>query len=77
MTSVTIGDGVTSIVYNAFYGCNALTECYCYATTPPSSSSNLFKNIKDGATLYVPAGCASKYSSASGWSNFDNIIEMD
>ena len=77
LTSVNIPKCVTKIGSWAFQNLNSLIECYCYATTPPSSSSNLFKNIKDGATLYVPAGCASKYSSASGWSNFDNIIEMD
>ena len=77
LTSVTIGDGLTSIGIRAFGFCLALTECYCYATTPPYNTQWAFDGIKDGATLYVPARCGLKYGSATGWRDFDNIIEMD
>ncbi len=77
LTLVIIPDGITSIRDFAFYGCNALTKCYCYATIPPSCDYSAIQELKNGATLYVPAGCGSKYRSAIGWKRFDNIIEMD
>ena len=78
LTSVSIGSSVTSINDYAFYNCNALSEFYCYATTPPSLGYyDVFNNIKDSATLYVPARCGVTYKSKSGWSKFSNIIEMD
>jgi len=68
---VSIGKNVTSIGNGAFAS-NSITECYCYATTPPSG----YIEPKDGATLYVPIRCGTIYNSYWG-DYFDNIIEMD
>lgn len=79
LTSVTIPKSVTKIGGWAFSDIDSFIECYCYATTPPSCTTNsVFDNrVKDKAILYVPAGCVSKYRSATGWNIFNNIIEMD
>ena len=78
LTSVTIPNNVTSIGNNAFEKCSVLNQLYCYATTPPTCGYSVFNDINlNNATLFVPKGCKSAYESASGWSKFDNIIEMD
>lgn len=76
LTSVVIGNGVTEIGNSAFTYCSALNEIYCYATIPPSFENNTFDKIKGGATLYVPVGCESVYSSSLWNRFFENIVEM-
>ena len=92
LTTMTIGNNVTSIFYGAFSRC-PLKEFYCYTQTPPVidviptgvNTSNMpseaklsFGGInKDDATLYVPSGCKSAYES-SDWSKyFGEIKEMN
>jgi hypothetical protein len=70
LTSVTIGNGVTSIGSYAFEGCENLTSIIVQAEIPPSYS--LIK-INTNATLYVPAKSIETYRTTSPWSNFANI----
>ena len=77
MSYVSLGNGVISIGCNAFYGCDALNDYYCYATTPPDCECNLVFSINDCSKLYVPSKYGSKYKSADGWCKFTNIIEMN
>ena len=75
LTNVTIGTGVTSIRRSAFYYCTSLSEVTCNATTPPTlDETGVFSNIAESATLYVPAGCKSIYSSSS-WADWFTTIE--
>ena len=78
---VAIGSDITKIYNSAFEKCKALTEFYCYATTPPELPTYehhaVFDDYDDKTTLYVPARCGSKYKSSTwGWF-FRNIKEMD
>ena len=76
LTSVTIGDSVTTIGYSAFYKCWSLTSVYCKAVTPPAlSGSNVFyNNASSGRAIYVPMESVEAYKSASGWSNYASFI---
>ncbi|MBQ8520222.1 MAG: leucine-rich repeat protein [Bacteroides sp.] len=78
LTNVSIGSGVTSIDDGAFRGCS-ITECYCYAPTPPTLASYAFYNgLGTDAILYIPIrGGGSVYKSSDWGDYFTNIIEMD
>ena len=72
LTSITIPEGVTSIGEDVFYGCDSLTSITINATIPPTLGSDA---IPSGvANIYVPAGSAEAYKSASGWSSYADII---
>ena len=71
-----IPSSVTSIGDYAFYGCSGLTNVTCKSSTPPSLGKHVFLGTPT-STLYVPVGSRSAYSSTSGWSKFDNIVEAE
>ena len=62
MESVTIGEKVESIGESAFAKCNSLTAVTSKAVTPPQIWATTFDDY--AMTLYVPAGCKSKYAEA-------------
>ena len=81
LTSVTIGNSVTSIEKETFYGCNNLLTVVTLIEKPfviigkdgtqydkfcCTFSRNTFMN----ATLYVPVGTIGKYRATSGWKDF-------
>ena len=74
--SVSLGKSITNVNDNFFIydWKTSLTECYCYATTPPLGE--IYATGKD-ATLYVPARCGAAYKASDLGSYFGNIIEMD
>ena len=73
LQSIVIPDGVISMGYIAFEGCNSLTSITVKATTPPRllDSGEIPSNVTN---IYVPAGSVEAYKTASGWSEFENII---
>ena len=73
MESVTIGEKVESIGESAFARCNSLTAVTSKAVTPPEIWGSTFDDY--AMTLYVPAGCKSKYAEAEYWNNFTDIRE--
>ena len=82
LTSVTIPEGVTSIGNYAFYD-SGLATVTSLIKDPFEIDSNVFSNWDTSigeeitsATLYVPAGTKEKYEATSGWSQFQNIVEM-
>lgn len=75
LTSITIPISVTSIGQKAFENCTNISEFHCEAQTPPTANANTFSNVPTSATLYIPGGSLSAYSSAPGWSKFTNIVE--
>ena len=87
MTTVVLGKGVEDIARGVFADCAAITEFYCYATTPPSivrEFTNGYENTNTSigpydvkATLYVPERCGSAYKSSAWGKAFKNIKEMD
>ena len=77
VTSVIIGKSVTNVNSN-FFGSewkSSITECYCYATTPPSGT--IYARKENSPTLYVPARCGAAYKTSEFGAYFENIIEMD
>ena len=79
LTSCTIGSGVTSIGDAAFSGCTSLTSVTCFATTPPTLTTQTtyyrtFENTND-CPIYVPCDSVSAYKSDSRWSTYASRIE--
>lgn len=88
LESIVIPRSVQSIGSFAFSNCKALTSVTSELATPfdieedvffGNTSSNPAMNVDiySTATLYVPTGLKSLYQSKTGWSNFDNIEELD
>jgi hypothetical protein len=74
LTSLTIPNSVTTIGDEAFASCIGLTEMYIKAVNPPSLGYDAFYRLPTNIPIHVPCGNATAYQSASGWSNFSNII---
>lgn len=91
LTSVSIGKSISKIEVYAFKGCNALTEFYCHATTPPKLASkywgkNKYEDVyhypfdssySNQTILWVPARCGAQYKSSNLGKYFKNIKEID
>ena len=76
LTSVAIGNSVTSIGIWAFSGCTGLTDIYCHIEEPLTILSNVFFDVpKNTCTLHVPVGSKVKYEAADVWKEFLNIVE--
>ncbi|MBR5983374.1 MAG: leucine-rich repeat domain-containing protein, partial [Bacteroidales bacterium] len=73
-TTLNIGNDVMNIPDYAFYNCSELVNIYSYVDEPPTIQSHTFSSGSN-ATIYVPCGSATAYSSATGWSNFSDIRE--
>ena len=77
MISVTIGNGVTSIEYNAFANCSELLDVYCYAEKVPSTESRAFNgSYPEYATLHVPDASIESYKAKTPWSSFGKIVGL-
>lgn len=86
LTSVSIPATITSIGNGAFAGCVNLATIYVYHEEPITfgsaearrASSSIFDGVNmETCILYVPYGCADKYKSATVWSEFQHIVEME
>jgi hypothetical protein len=76
LTSLIIGDRVTSIGASCFRGCTGLTSVTNNATTPQSINSNVFQGVSIGnIPLSVPAGSVALYQAAPVWKDFLSINE--
>ena len=76
LTSVTIGNSVTSIGNLAFYDCSGLTSVTVLNPTPIAISENVFTN-QINATLFVPKGSKEAYQATAFWGWFKEIVEID
>lgn len=72
LASVTIPNSVTSIGSGAFKLCTNLTSVTVDIATPLSINNTTFSNSAN-ATLYVPSGSETAYSSADYWKDFKEI----
>ena len=77
LTFVKIPKGVMNVGKKAFAGCSKLSEVYCYAKTVPTTYGDSFDDSNvNSVTLYVPAGCVSKYKAKAPWNRFSNFSEI-
>jgi hypothetical protein len=75
LPSVSLPSSLKEIENFAFSECRNLSKVVCYATTPPTISSNTFNQTPSEKVLYVPAEAVNTYK-ASYWSSIfgkDNI----
>ncbi|MBO4906474.1 MAG: leucine-rich repeat protein [Bacteroidaceae bacterium] len=78
LTSITIPSSVKKIGQYAFQNSSGLTDVICYATLPPSCSSNAFDaSVMENATLHVPEAYIKLYKENSSWSKFNSIKPID
>jgi len=74
LTSVTIGSGITSIGTWAFSYCSGLTNITINATTPPTLSSDAFRNTNN-CPIYVPSGSVNDYKTYYRWTSYASRIQ--
>ena len=74
LTSVTIPNSVTSIGAFAFEGCTNMKSITSDIRNVFETGENAFNNC-DNATLYVPKGLVSTYSTKTDWNRISNIKE--
>ena len=76
LKGIILHSGITNLGENAFSGCSGLQTLMNLSATPASISSESLNGIdKSSVTLVVPQGSVEAYSSAEGWSTFENIVE--
>lgn len=78
LTSVIIGNGVTSIHDDAFMKCESLKDMYCYAEQVPETNNPLIFDRSNyrNATLHVPAASLEAYRNAERWKDFGKIVAL-
>lgn len=75
LPSIELPSGVTYIGTNVFYNCLALENLTIKATTPPTLGYSIFYNCPKLTAIYVPAESVDAYKSATGWSEYADIIQ--
>lgn len=77
LTSVTIPNSVTNIGEYSFTYCGNLTSVTVQWDTPLSINADVFWNVKlSTATLRVPAGKITDYSTTAVWKDFGTILPI-
>ena len=77
LSEVTIGVGITSIGDDAFSQCPKLNRFNCFATNPPSLSSNAFsESTYQTCVVYVPKESLNAYKNDTIWKQFKHIESM-
>ena len=74
ISSIVIGDGVTSIGGNAFYGCSSLTSVTVCATAC-TLGNGAFDGCASDLKIYVFSDKVNYYKSAENWSDYASNIE--
>lgn len=79
LTSISIPRSVTGLGESAFGGCANLNSITVKSNIPIDLGiRGQFRGVdKEVCTLYVPIGSKSAYKNASGWSAFENIVEVE
>ena len=62
-------------MYPSFYGCSALESITIQASAPPTlDGSSAFSDLDSLSHIYVPAEAVDAYKTASGWSDYADLI---
>ncbi|MCL1942088.1 MAG: leucine-rich repeat protein, partial [Candidatus Azobacteroides sp.] len=80
LTSLTIGNQVTSIPANCFSGCTGLTDVTVKWATPLSINNDVFQNVAvSNVRLYIPRGTGTTalYQAAPVWKDFIIIGDVE
>ena len=78
LTSVTIGESVTSIGVRAFGGCTGVTRLESRAEVPPACGYYALDDInKQTCELFVPIKSLDAYKAADQWKEFIFITGVD
>ena len=77
LTTLTLPGSVTNLGNYAFAFCGNLTEITSLAEEPPVANADVFLDSPKTIPVNVPCGKVSPYRNAAGWSDFENIQEMD
>ena len=77
MSTLIIGNAVTTIGYSAFQNCSSLTSLTTHTLTPPTIGNNTFGNVPTNIPVYIPCLTHDSYSTATGWRNFTNLTQAD
>ena len=80
LTSVTIGNNVTSFKNFEFFSCTGITSVTSLIPADElfAINSYVFNYVdKTSCTLYVPYGAKETYAATEGWSEFENIVELE
>ena len=76
LKTITLGKNVKRLNIGTFKY-TSISECYCYATTPPNLTDTTFDlNLVKGAILYVPNGYGNVYKNSYWGRIFGKIVEM-
>ncbi len=77
LTTVTIGEQVTSIGISLFYGCTGVKDVVSLNPEPPTcEDAYAFYGVATSAcVLTVPLDSKKLYRTAYGWKDFPNIVE--
>ena len=74
LESIRIHKDVVEIEESVFDRCFKLTNISCEASTPPTCSTDAFRDInKSKCKLFVPKASIDTYKVANGWKNFSYI----
>ena len=69
LTEVTIPNSVTSMAYGVFENCESLEKITSLPRVAPGIQNSVFKNVKEGGTLYVPSD-STGYNTWMGTGNY-------
>ncbi len=76
ITTLYVGEHVTSIPIYMFYKCSNLATVYCYAGSVPTLGADVFTSIADNATLHVCKSLLNDYE-GSAWATYFSTIIND
>ena len=78
LESISFPATLQDIGTNAFSSCKKLTNVWANMQNPQDIQEDVFEiSVYNNATLHVPSGTTSHYQNATGWKEFNNIVEFD
>ena len=75
LTTLTIGNNVSSIPNNIFSGCIGLTEIKSNAIAPPTIQTNTFYNVNRSISVKLPCNSLNAYKADQYWNTFTNMTD--